>query len=225
MDLEKLNKKLQKDRERYIIKKYDMKEKSTLLMGLNINKLYSVDKNIIDMSLVVHIQEESHASLFTQPTIYVKYQAEKIHWLRKDFYGFDYAYNDLNLDNILVDLDPDGVGYIKMPDETQKYCLYLVNILDNYEWDHFVNIGSFERTENTTPEIWHSLEIKNKTERIWIGNLSEQNWLETLSLITSYPRDEFKEQMTHLLSQYNKENLEVNLSNNNSNKTKTKVKI
>lgn len=223
MNLEKLNKKLQKDREKYLIKKYEMKENSVLLMGLNINKIYNLDKNIIDICLIVHIQEESHGSLFTQPTIYVKYQSDnELHWLKKNFYGLDYAYSEQDLDRLLIELDSDG-KYIKMSDESQKYCMYLVDIIDNYEWDHFVNIGSFERAEQNTPNIWHSLPIKNKNEKIWIGSLSQENWLETLSLITSFPKEEFYKQMTDLLSQYNKENLEFSLPHNTQTIKRNKI--
>lgn len=214
MDLEKLNKKLEKDREKYLIKKYEIKEQSVLLMGLNINKMYYVDKNIIDLSLIIHIQEEGYGSLFTQPAIYVRYQSNNsIYWLKKDFYALNYAYNEKNLDKLVTQLDLEAT-YIKMSEESQKYCRYLVDIINNYEWDHFVNIGSFERAEQDNPKIWHSLPIKDKNEKIWIGSLSQQNWLETLSLITSFPKEEFYKQMTNLLSQYNKENLEINLPHN-----------
>jgi hypothetical protein len=177
MSLEKLLAENQKQRSELLIQKAIVKEHNVKTLAFIIEELYH-SHFCSDIVLRVLIQQEDFGSLFSKPKLLVKPKNHPDLWLVKDENWFMEAVSEEQKIKRVYETDV-LTKELVIPENIFNLIHEGSIIVDNYEWDHFRNIGTMERSS-----FWKSYqdeEQKDTKERVWIASLSEVNYIETLS--------------------------------------------
>lgn len=172
-----------KERDELGVKKAIVRKNNIESLAIIIEELYHL-RAVANIELKILIQEEDFGTLFTCPQfLFVPFENKEI-CVQKDInwhlesITHKSKYKKRSMVSRGNYVDPKNIQW---NDNIFMLINTMTDILDQYEWDHFVNIGSFERSS-----LWKSHQdngMQNKREHVWIGDLSECNYTDTLTVI------------------------------------------